>query len=79
MTEGLPGEGIVLWYNQTRGYGFITPDQPLPHGKPLFVHATVVRKAGLVWLTEGQRVSFVAGDNEGRPCALRVRVGMPAT
>lgn len=79
MTDDLPGAGVVLWYNQTRGYGFITPDAPLPHGKALFVHATVVRRAGLGCLSEGQRVSFVAGENEGRPCALQVRAGMPAT
>lgn len=47
--------GIVKWFNATKGYGFIQPDDG---SKDVFVHATAVEQAGMGSLTEGQRVSF---------------------
>jgi CspA family cold shock protein len=45
----------VKWYNETKGYGFIQPDNG---GKDVFVHATALERAGLRGLAEGQKVSY---------------------
>ncbi len=47
--------GTVKFFNQTKGFGFITPDQG---GKDVFVHVTAVERSGLGTLDEGMRVSF---------------------
>ncbi len=47
--------GTVKWFNSTKGYGFITPENG---GKDIFVHVSAVEKAGLRDLKEGQKVSF---------------------
>jgi CspA family cold shock protein len=47
--------GTVKWYNETKGYGFIQPDNG---GKDVFVHATALERAGLRSLREGEKVSF---------------------
>jgi CspA family cold shock protein len=47
--------GTVKWYNETKGYGFIQPDNG---GKDVFVHATAVERAGMRGLAEGQKVSY---------------------
>ena len=48
-------EGIVKWFNTTKGYGFITPDKG---GEDVFVHISALQQAGLETLAEGQRVSY---------------------
>ena len=56
--------GTVKWFNATKGYGFITPDEG---GKDIFVHITAVEASGLGTLAEGQRVSFeVIPDRRGQ-------------
>ncbi len=55
----LPSErrsGTVKFFNLSRGYGFITPDDG---GRDVFVHATAVNRAGLVCLDAGMRVSYL--------------------
>jgi CspA family cold shock protein len=47
--------GTVKWFNGTKGYGFIQPDNG---GKDVFVHVTAVEAAGLRGLVDGQKVSF---------------------
>ncbi len=47
--------GTMKWYNETKGYGFILPDNG---GKDVFVHATAVERAGMRGLAEGQKVSY---------------------
>jgi CspA family cold shock protein len=47
--------GTVKWYNETKGYGFIQPDNG---GKDVFVHATALERAGLRSLVEGQKISY---------------------
>ncbi len=47
--------GAVNWFNATKGYGCIAPDDG---GKDIFVDVTAVRKAGLAGLVEGQKISY---------------------
>ncbi len=48
-------QGTVKWFNPTKGYGFIEPDDG---SKDAFVHISAVERAGLSTLNEGQKVSF---------------------
>jgi CspA family cold shock protein len=65
--------GIVKFFNQDRGYGFIAPDDG---GKDVFVHATAVQNAGIPVLNEGTRLSFaVEPDTRGRgPQAVELQL-----
>ncbi|MBD3662219.1 MAG: cold-shock protein [Arenibacter algicola] len=47
--------GTVKWFNTTKGYGFITPDEG---GADAFVHITAVQRSGLQGLNEGQKLQF---------------------
>ena len=47
--------GTVKWFNSTKGYGFIQPDQG---GNDVFVHISAVEAAGMRSLNEGQKVSY---------------------
>ena len=47
--------GTVKWFNPTKGYGFIQPDDG---GKDVFVHVTAVERSDLGSLNEGQKVSY---------------------
>jgi CspA family cold shock protein len=47
--------GTVKWFNATKGYGFITPDEG---GPDAFVHISAVEQAGLSDLPEGQKLEF---------------------
>lgn len=48
-------QGTVKWFNATKGYGFIQPDNG---DKDVFVHISAVEKAGIRQLNEGQKVTF---------------------
>ena len=47
--------GTVKWFNSTKGYGFIQPDNG---GSDVFVHISAVERAGMGTLNEGQKISF---------------------
>ncbi len=56
--------GTVKFFNHTRGFGFIAPDDG---GKDVFVHITALEKSGIGPLDEGDKVSFeVEDDPRGR-------------
>lgn len=64
--------GTVKWYNDTKGYGFIQPDNG---GKDVFVHATALERAGLRGLSDGQKVTFElqADSRTGRESAVNLQ------
>jgi CspA family cold shock protein len=70
MKEGLMATGTVKWFNPTKGFGFIVPDQG---GADVFVHITAVQAAGLTQLNEGQKVSFEVSMERGKPAAGMLR------
>ena len=62
--------GTVKWFNTTKGYGFIQPEDG---GKDVFVHISAVERAGLRSLNEGQRVSFEIKDERGKSAAVDLK------
>jgi CspA family cold shock protein len=62
--------GTVKWFNSTKGFGFI---QPQEGGKDVFVHISAVERAGLRGLDEGQQVSFDLQDERGRTAAVNLK------
>ena len=64
-------QGTVKWFNPTKGYGFI---QPQEGGKDVFVHISAVERAGLSTLNEGQTVQFELVENRGNTSAENLKV-----
>jgi CspA family cold shock protein len=62
--------GTVKWFNATKGFGFIKPDDG---GQDLFVHQTEIQMQGYRQLDEGQRVEFEVGEGKKGPQATAVR------
>jgi cold shock protein len=62
--------GVVKWFSDEKGYGFITPDGG---GKDLFVHHTGIEGSGFKSLSEGDRVEFEATEGQKGPQATSVR------
>jgi CspA family cold shock protein len=58
--------GTVKFFNTTKGYGFIQPDDG---SKDVFVHITAVQRAGLDSISEGQKLSFEVITERGKPAA----------
>ena len=64
--------GTVKWFNTTKGYGFIEPDEG---GKDVFVHISAVERSGMSAIAEGQKLSFdvVTDDRSGKSAAENLR------
>jgi CspA family cold shock protein len=62
--------GTVKWFNDAKGYGFITPDED--GGKDLFVHHTAIVSEGYKSLAEGAKVQYDVGEGDKGPQALNV-------
>ncbi len=63
--------GTVKWFNATKGYGFIVPQDG---GKDVFVHITAVQAAGLDGLNDGQKVSYEVVTERGKQAAANLRL-----
>jgi CspA family cold shock protein len=61
--------GTVKWFNDDKGFGFITPDEG---GKDLFVHFSAIQGGGFRSLAEGARVSYEAEAGDKGPKAVNV-------
>lgn len=62
--------GTVKWFNTTKGYGFIKPDDGT---KDVFVHISSLEKSGLKELQEGQKVSYETEMNRGKTAAASIQ------
>jgi len=62
--------GTVKWFNATKGYGFIQPENG---GNDIFVHITAVEKAGLRGLNDGQKVSYEVANERGKSSAVNLQ------
>lgn len=63
--------GTVKWFNATKGYGFIVPEEG---GKDVFVHITAVQAAGLKGLNDGQKVSYEIAMERGKATATKLKL-----
>ena len=63
--------GTVKWFNTTKGYGFIAPDEG---GKDVFVHITAVQAAGLRGLDDGQRITYDLATDRGKTAASNLKI-----
>jgi len=66
---GAMAEGVVKWFDNKKGYGFITSDS----GKEFFVHYSAIEGEGFKSLEEGERVSFDEDRGAKGPQAVRVK------
>lgn len=63
-------QGVVKWFNDQKGYGFISPDDG---GKDLFVHHTSIQMDGFKTLAEGEKVEYEVQQGQRGPSAANVR------
>jgi len=63
-------KGTVKWFNDQKGFGFVTPDNG---GADLFVHFSAIQGDGFKTLTEGQAVEYEEGQGQKGPQANNVR------
>ena len=62
-------KGKVKWFNASKGFGFITPDDG---GQDLFVHHSEIKTQGYASLDENQSVEYQVGQGKKGPCATNV-------
>ncbi len=64
--------GTVKWFNTTKGYGFIAPDDG---GKDVFVHISAVERAGLKTLNDNQKIAYeLQSGRDGRSSASDLKL-----
>jgi len=61
--------GIVKWFDERKGYGFIAPDDG---SDDLFIHHSEIKTEGYASLDEGQKVEYEVGQGKKGPCATNV-------
>tara|TARA_B100001564_G_scaffold341128_1_gene335436 strand:- start:878 stop:1096 length:219 start_codon:yes stop_codon:yes gene_type:complete len=64
-------QGTVKWFNYTKGFGFIQPDEG---GNDVFVHISAVERAGIANLGDGQRISYELAENKGKKSAANLKI-----
>lgn len=62
--------GTVKWFNEAKGFGFITSDAG---GKDLFAHFSQIQSQGFKTLAEGQKVKFVSSMGQKGPQATNIQ------
>ena len=62
--------GTVKWFNDSKGFGFITPDEG---GKDLFAHHSAIQMSGFKSLKEAQRVSYEVTQGAKGPAATNIK------
>lgn len=62
--------GTVKWFNATKGFGFIQPDDG---GKDVFVHISAVERAGMAGLNEGQKLNYEETEERGKNAAVDLK------
>lgn len=62
--------GVVKWFSESRGYGFIMPNRG---GDDVFAHYSAIEMDGYKTLQEGQRVEFILAEGPKGPEAWRIR------
>ena len=63
--------GTVKWFNPTKGFGFITPNEG---GSDVFLHITALERAGLNAVDEGQKIEYQIATNKGRESAADIKL-----
>ena len=63
--------GTVKWFNSTKGYGFIAPENG---SKDVFIHASAVQAAGLEGLDDNQKIEFEVTSSQGKESATNIKL-----
>ena len=63
--------GTVKWFNESKGFGFITPDDG---GKDVFAHFSAIASEGFRTLAEGQKVTFEVENGPKGPQATNIKI-----
>jgi cold shock protein len=70
IEEATLATGTVKWFNPTKGFGFIVPNDG---SKDVFVHISAVQRAGLQTLNEGQKLNYELATERGRTAAVNIK------
>jgi CspA family cold shock protein len=71
LKETVMPTGTVKFFNATKGFGFIAPDDG---AKDVFVHVSALERSGISSLNEGDKVSFEVVTDRGKPAASDIKM-----